>query len=177
MDKKETVTLAGTLPYEEATSFKFVDVPKGTSQLATDKVTDISTYVEKSGSPAQTVLVNPASSTELGEDVLLTHGKIANIYSSAKVDPLYIYPVRGGTKLYVRLNENVRASTAEAAPYSAVTLPYSASLTLSVPDALLTTSQKCDVVTEIIGRLISQLYPKGTLDKTKLTELIIGKLH
>lgn len=66
MDIKETIALSGTTPFEETANYSLVAVPKGTSQLAADKVTDTSIYVARTTNPAQAVLVNPSSSTEQG---------------------------------------------------------------------------------------------------------------
>lgn len=133
-------------------------------------------YIPQTTSTTNIRVQNPNSTVEVGEQFLVNRQDIANVYNGSSIDPLYIYPVRTGQKLYISLQERVSATIESDTSAASVALPFTASIALNIPDACLNASGKAEVVTETIRRLISYLYPKGLDNDEALIELISGKL-
>lgn len=156
--------------------YSLVGVDKSTTVgLSGSKVSLINdTFVQKTSGSTSTSLVNPRSTEDKGSGISITTQKVANVYSGSKVDPLYVYPIRTGIRLYSQIHQNVLVSSAERS--MGVTLPFSVSLSVKVPDASLDATQKAAIIAESIEQLLSSWFPKGINDRQHLAEMIIGKL-
>lgn len=176
MATKTTTESLGIIPSASGVStYKIVEAPKTTSALSAQKTMLRGSIVPRTSNPAQVSAVNPKSTIGLGESFLIKSEKVGNVYAGSKIDPLYVYPVKTGERLYLQIQENVAASLGSDNS-AGVTLPFSLSLSAKVPDACLDAQQKAEVVTESFLRLSSLLYPNGTADLSTLKEMLIGKL-
>lgn len=177
MDMSKTTQIAGNTPFAATVSYSLVDVTPGPNSLAAGKANLRTQYIPQTSNPGQAQLMNPLSTTEKGESIKIASSTMANVYNGSNVNPLYFYPVKSGKRIHMKLDEYVAAETSkDGSTYSTVTLPYSASLTIVAPDALLSLDDKASIVRDTIVRLVSQWFPQGTGDLANAKDIIAGKL-
>lgn len=173
---KETQQTVGIIPTAANTpTFSIVGATATAAALSALKTVDVTKNVAKTSKTSQIVTVNPLSTLEVGEEFIINQTAVGNVYQGSNIDPLYTYPVRSGKRLYLQVQEDISATT-DAVGAASVTLPFSLSFSAKIPDSILTSAQKAEVVTTEFLRLASYLYPNGMGDTAKLQELIIGKL-
>lgn len=153
--------------------YSLTPVIETTTPMTTQKTISRDSYLQRSTGSEKASIVNSNSTAERSEDLLINRQHIKNAYSGP-IDPTLVYPIKGADKLYIQIRDNV--NVAQPNSIGSVILPYSASLSVTIPEALLSTSQRADVATVIIQRLLSRLYPKGMEDKSSFKELILGNL-
>lgn len=145
---------------------------EGTPTLTRGKLNFARDFRVKKDSGGELLLANLTSPLDRGEQIMLTHNTIKNVYDKTDIDPSVYAPSRRGVALYAKIQDTFEVTDSSDAEFCQH-LPLKASLSITVPASAHITAADIEV---LVGRLVSTLYDTGSVTTERLNALLRGSL-
>lgn len=153
-------------------SKQYVDSVAATKNIAIPDLSFASDYVIVSDEPNEVVIANKTGADLIShETIRFARSEVANIYQGVQTDSALVLPYKKGVQVMAEIQTSYKAVNGTSkAEYD---VPVKGRIVLRVPTFGAVTD---DMVADLVVRTISAAYATGSVNISRVTDLILGKL-